>query len=175
MTSRETLECRIYMAEDAMYRRSDELNELESRLRDLTAAVHVALCESGQTLLEVKTGRIVRAVEIFEAGTDLNQIRAEAQRITSLKGLINGFERAITESAEMPDPGHPTVRFASILPPRADDPPRPGSSWLRTGGPARFGTCHRFANHAHDHLEHAPHFASDLKVLPGGHHQGPDL
>ncbi|HEX9410697.1 MAG TPA: hypothetical protein VF986_03255 [Actinomycetota bacterium] len=106
MTSRETLECRIYMAEDAMYRRSDELNrhlhELESRLNGLTAAVHRVLCETGRTPVEEKTGTIVQAVEAFEAGTDLGEIRALAERITSLKGLIEGFEREAAESFKMP-------------------------------------------------------------------------
>jgi len=106
MTSRGTLECRIYMAEDAMYRRSDELNrhlhELESRLNGLTAAVHRVLCETGRTPVEEKTGTIVQAVEAFEAGTDLGEIRALAERITSLKGLIEGFEREAAESFKMP-------------------------------------------------------------------------
>lgn len=107
MTSRETLECRIYVAEDSMYRRSDDLNrhlhELESRLKSLTAAVHQALCEDGRTPLEAKTGRIVQAVEAFEEGTDLAQITAEAERVKSMKGLIDNFERQIAESP--PGPG----------------------------------------------------------------------
>src|SRR5688572_467608 len=101
MTSREMLECRIYMAEDAMYRRSGELDrrlhELESRLKDLTGAVHVALCTGVSTPLEVKTGTILQAVEAFEAGLDLVEIKALAQRITSLKGLIDGYEREVEE------------------------------------------------------------------------------
>lgn len=108
MTSQETLECRIYMAEDAMYRRSDELNrhlhELESRLKGLNATVHHVLCETGETPLEEKTGTIVQAVEAFEAGTDLAEIRALAERVTSLTGLIEGFEREIAERAETPAP-----------------------------------------------------------------------
>jgi hypothetical protein len=103
MTSRETLECRIYMAEDAMYRRSGELDgrlhELESRLKDLTRAVHVALCTGGPTPLEVKTGTILQAVEAFEAGLDLIEIKALAERITSLKGLIDDYEREAEESS----------------------------------------------------------------------------
>jgi hypothetical protein len=109
MTTRETLDCRIYMAEDAMYRRSDELNthlhELESRLKDLTEAVHSALRESGRTPLEVKTSSIVQAVEAFEAGIDLSEIRAEAERVTSLKGLIEGYERDIAGGSGTPGPG----------------------------------------------------------------------
>ena len=89
-----------------MYRRSDELNrhlhELESRLNGLTAAVHRVLCETGRTPVEEKTGTIVQAVEAFEAGTDLGEIRALAERITSLKGLIEGFEREAAESFKMP-------------------------------------------------------------------------
>ncbi len=114
MTSRETLECRIYMAEDAMYRRSNDLNrhlhELESRLKTLTAAVHRALCEDGRTPLEAKTGRIVQAVEAFQGGTDLAQIAAEAERVSSLKGLIDDFEREISESAPGPNSeDHPAL------------------------------------------------------------------
>jgi len=94
------------MAEDAMYRRSDQLNrhlhELESRLEDLTAAVHRILCESGRTPLEMKASTIVQAIEAFEAGTDLSEIRALAERTTSLKGLIDGYERGIAESAGAP-------------------------------------------------------------------------
>ncbi len=104
MTSRETLECRIYMAEDAMYRRSDELNrnlhELEARLKDLTATVHKVLGGTGPTPLEAKTGAIVQAIEAFEAGIDLSQIRAAAERVKSLKGLIDGFKQEIVESAD---------------------------------------------------------------------------
>src|SRR2546423_13013006 len=90
------------MAEDAMYRRSDELNrqlhELESRLKGLTDAVHRVLCEDGLTPLEVKTSVIVQAIEAFDAGTDLSAIRAQAERVTSLKGLVDGFEREIAEA-----------------------------------------------------------------------------
>jgi hypothetical protein len=103
MRSRETLECRIYMAEDAMYRRSDDLNrhlhELESRLKDLVAEVHQALREEGRTPLEAKTGRIVQAIEGFHEGIDLARITAEAERVSSLKGLIADFEREVAESA----------------------------------------------------------------------------
>jgi hypothetical protein len=106
MTSRETLECRIYVAEDAMYRRSDELNrhlhDLESKLKDLLAGVHQALCEEGQTPLEAKTGRIVQAVEAFHGRIDLAQITAEAERVSSLKGLIADFERDVAESEPRP-------------------------------------------------------------------------
>jgi hypothetical protein len=106
MASRETLECRIYMAEDAMYRRSSELDrqlhELESRLKELTAAIHRVLCESGQTPLQVKSGSIVRAVEVFEASVDLGDIRAKAERVTSLKGLIGDYERELEDSSWMP-------------------------------------------------------------------------
>lgn len=103
MTSRETLECRIYVAEDAMYRRIGELDrrlhELESRLKDLTRAVHVALCTGGSTPLELKTGTILQAVEAFEAGLDLVEVKALAERIKSLKGLIDAYEREVEESS----------------------------------------------------------------------------
>lgn len=102
MTSPETLECRIYVAEDAMYRRSDELSrqlhEVESMLKSLTRLVHRELCESGRTPLEAKTRLIVQAIEDFQVGVDLDQIRAGLERITSLKGLIDGYERQIESS-----------------------------------------------------------------------------
>ena len=102
MTSRETLECRIYMAEDAMYRRSDELNrrlhELEARLKGLADGVHRVLCETGQTALEVKTVTIVQDVEAFEAATRLTEISALAERVASLRVLIDGFEKEIAEA-----------------------------------------------------------------------------
>ena len=106
MTSRETLECRIYMAEDAMYRRSADLNrhlhELESNLKVLVATVHHGLCDEGRTPLEAKTARIVQAVEAFREGSDLAQITAEAERVSSLKGLIADFERQVDEGAPRP-------------------------------------------------------------------------
>lgn len=99
-----------------MYRRSDELDrqlhELESRLKGLTGRVHDVLCESGQTPIEEKTGPIVQAVEAFEAGTGLADIRALAERVTSLKGLIEGFEREI---AERPETSAPTSEDRSVL------------------------------------------------------------
>ena len=94
------------MAEDAMYRRSGELDrrlhELESRLKKLTASIHLVLCESGQMPLEAKTNTIVRAVEAFQNGLDLGEIRSLAERITSLKGLIDDFERNI-KGPSMPE------------------------------------------------------------------------
>ncbi|HYT81151.1 MAG TPA: hypothetical protein VEQ37_18230 [Actinomycetota bacterium] len=111
MTSRETLECRIYMAEDAMYRRGDELDrrlhELESRLKDLTAAVHRVLCQTGGTPLEAKAGTIVKSVEVFEAGIALSEIRGLAERVTSLKRLVDDYEREFAESAEVPRASSP--------------------------------------------------------------------
>lgn len=105
MTSRETLECRTYVTEDALYRRSGDLDrllhELESRLKNLAAEVHRVLCEGGRMSLEVRTGMIVLAIEAFEAGTDLSQIRALAERISSLKGLIDEYEREIAEGTWM--------------------------------------------------------------------------
>jgi hypothetical protein len=106
MASLETIESRIFMAEDAMYRRSRELDrrlhELESRLKNLTASVHLVLCESGRIPLEAKTSTIVRAVEALQSGLDLDEIRVLAERITSLKGLVDDFEREI-ESPRAPE------------------------------------------------------------------------
>ncbi|MGH2554610.1 MAG: hypothetical protein ACRDHO_02700 [Actinomycetota bacterium] len=106
MSSRETIEGRIYLAEDAMYRRSGELNrqlhELESRLKDLTASVHRVLCESGRMPLEARTDSIVQAIEAFEAGIDLGEIRAKAGRVSSLRGLVECFERELEESSRVP-------------------------------------------------------------------------
>jgi hypothetical protein len=103
MTSPETLECRRYVAEGAMYRRSGELDrrlhELERRLRNLGDEVHRVLCESGQVPVETKTGAIARAIETFEAGIDLDEIRGLAERVQSLKGLIDGYEREIDDAA----------------------------------------------------------------------------
>jgi len=119
MTSREMLECRIYMAEDAMYRRSGELDrrlhELESRLKDLTRAVHFALCTSGRTPLEVKSATILQAVESFEAGLDLVEIKALAERITSLKGLIDDNEREVGGSSALASTTSEDRRVPEVL------------------------------------------------------------
>jgi hypothetical protein len=73
MTSLATLESRLFLAEDALYRRGGELNrqlhELESRLGSLTTAVHRALCERGRTPLEMRAGIIVQAIEAFETAS----------------------------------------------------------------------------------------------------------
>lgn len=102
MTSRETLECRIYTAEDAMYRQSDELNrrlhEMETGLKGLADSVHRLLCEPGRTPLEVRAGAIVKAVEDFDASTDLSEIKAEGEQVARAKGLIEGFEREIADT-----------------------------------------------------------------------------
>ena len=112
MTFRETLESKIDLAEDAVCRRSGELDrhlhELESRLKDLTAAVHRVRRESMS--LGARSSSIVRAVEAFEAGTDLWEIREEAERITSLRGLIDGYERELAEGAR---PG-PTPEYSQV-------------------------------------------------------------
>jgi hypothetical protein len=101
MTTRETIECRIYLLEDSLYRRSAELDrdlhDLEARLEDLTASVHRVLRESRRIPLETKTAVIARAIETFESGTDLDRIRAEAERIASLKALVDSYERQISE------------------------------------------------------------------------------
>jgi hypothetical protein len=119
MTSPETVECRIYMAEDVMYRRSDELNrhlhELEARLKDLVDAVHRELCESGRIAVDVKTDAIVCAVEAFEAGIDLSGIRAEAERVTSLKGLIGRYEREMLEATAIPGPRPEDVHTSELV------------------------------------------------------------
>ena len=105
MTSRETLECRIYMAGGVMYRRRDELNrhlhELGSRLEDLTTAVHRVLRQRGQAALEVNAASIVQAVEAFESGIALSEIRAKAEKVISLKGLIDGYDRELAEGSEL--------------------------------------------------------------------------
>jgi hypothetical protein len=102
MTSRETLECRIYTAEDAMYRQSDELNrrlhEMETGLKGLADSVHRLLCEPGPTPLEVRAGAIVQAVEDFDASTELSEIKAEGERVATAKNLIEGFEREIADT-----------------------------------------------------------------------------
>ena len=114
-TSRETLECRTYMAEDAMYRDSDalerKLHELEASLRNLTALIHRVLCESGRTPVQVKAHTIAEAVEAFESGFDVGEIETRAERIASLSGLIDQYEREL-ERAEAPPPAsdyHPVL------------------------------------------------------------------
>jgi hypothetical protein len=108
MTSRETLECRIYMTEDAMYQEGSKLDrhlhDLESGLVELNTLVHRLVCESGRMALDVKTGQIVRAVEAFEASIDLGEIKALADRITSLKGLVAGYEQEIEDLARPAGP-----------------------------------------------------------------------
>lgn len=102
MTSRETLECRIYTAEDAMYRQSDELNrrlhEMETGLKGLADSVHRLLCEPGRTPLEVRACAIVQAVEDFDAGTDISEIKAEGERVAAARAIIEGFEREISDT-----------------------------------------------------------------------------
>lgn len=97
MTSRATLECRIYMAEDSMYRQCDALDRglhrLESMLTDLAATVHRELCEGGPAPLEARAGTVARAVEAFEAAVDLGEIRDRAGRIRALKELVDDYQR----------------------------------------------------------------------------------
>lgn len=118
MTTRETLEGRIYLTEDALYRRSDELDrqlrELWLRLEDLTTAVHHMLWDRGSTPLEVKTGIIAQAIENFEAGIDLSAIRATAERITSLKGLVDNYEREI-ERLDVPGETFDATQNSGVL------------------------------------------------------------
>ena len=51
--------------------------------------------------LETETSTIAQAVDAFEAGIDLSHIRAEAERITSLKGLIDGYLQEIAEETRV--------------------------------------------------------------------------
>jgi hypothetical protein len=80
MTSRETLDCRIYMAEDAMHQEADDLgcrlSGVESDLRGLAEEVHRMLFDADRTPL---------------------QVRAQAEKVASFKGRIEGFEREIAE------------------------------------------------------------------------------
>jgi hypothetical protein len=107
MTTRDTLECRIYMTEDALYLRIGELDrrlhDLESRLKALSGEVHHVLCQGGRMSLAERTSRIVLAVERFEAGANLDRIRAIAGRVSSLKGLIDEYEREIERGPWMSD------------------------------------------------------------------------
>jgi len=150
MASREAIECRIYMAEDAMYRRSGELDrhlhDLESRLEDLTASVHRVLCETGQLPLEAKTGTIVQAIEAFETGIDLGEIRALAERVTSLKGLIDDFEREIVEGGWMSGATSEDPSLREVLARHAEDAKSPrgdhwGSPWIPTPAGGRERPC----------------------------------
>jgi hypothetical protein len=119
MTSRDMMETRIYMMENAIYRRSDDLNrhlhELESRLMALSETVHGELCEGGPVPLEVRTCHIVRAIEDFEASTDLDGIRAEGERIRSIKGLIDNYEREVREHFGVDGEGSETRRLVDEL------------------------------------------------------------
>jgi hypothetical protein len=109
MTSRETLECRIYMAEDAMYGHCDDLDrglhDLESELKDLTATVHHELCESSLTPLEERAAAVLRAVEAFAATVDLDRIRDQAERIVAGKDLVDGYRRELGRDTETPGEG----------------------------------------------------------------------
>jgi hypothetical protein len=119
MTTRDMMDTRIYMMEDAMHRRSDDLNrhlhELESRLKALSETVHSELCEGGPAPLEVKTCHIVRAIEDFEASTDLDGVQAEGERIRSIKGLIDNYEREVREHFGVDGEGSESPRLIDEL------------------------------------------------------------
>ena len=119
MTTREVLESRLYVAEDAMYRRGDELDhqlhELEAKLKGLTAAVHHELCETGRVPIAEKADDIVRAVEAFEAGVDLAQLRWLTDRVTSLRGSIETYEQQIEATRTTSD--HPAGAKVDVATP----------------------------------------------------------
>ena len=101
MTSPETLDCRTYMAEDAMHEQADDLGcrlyEVEADLRGLADEVHRMLFDAGRRPLQVRAVLILQAIEAFEARIDLTEIGTQAEKVASLKARIAGFEREIAE------------------------------------------------------------------------------
>ncbi len=99
MTSAQTLECRIYLTEDEMYRLGAELDrhlhDLESRLQHLTAEVHRVLCESGRIPLDEKVTTIIGSIGSFVADAARADLRSEADVITGLKDRVDSYMREI--------------------------------------------------------------------------------
>jgi hypothetical protein len=99
------------MAEDAMYRRSEDLNrslhELEASLESLTARIHVLLCRGGRMPLPERAERILEAVEAFEKRADLSSIREIVDRVLSLRAIADGYE---AELDAPPEPVPPPLR-----------------------------------------------------------------
>jgi hypothetical protein len=101
MTTRETLECRIYMAEDELYRQSGLLNrdlhDVETRLKGLNIEVHRVLCETGRMPLDLKAEAIVQALESFQAAVDVGHVKNEVGAIRAMKDLIATLERQVAD------------------------------------------------------------------------------
>jgi len=96
MTSRQTLDCRIYVAEDAMYRRSgmlnQELHKVEARIKALSDEIHRVLCRTAQTPMELKAEEIAVAIQAFERSIDIGLLRTEAAEVASLRATIETLE-----------------------------------------------------------------------------------
>lgn len=108
MTTRETLECRIYVAEDDLYRRSGQLNrdlhEVEERLKALNTDVHRVLCETGRMPLDLKAETITRALATFQSAVDVGHITNEAAAVRAAKALIATLERQLADRSFPTEP-----------------------------------------------------------------------
>jgi phage shock protein A len=112
MTEIETLECRIYMAEDEMYKASSELNrelhDLEHEIHALHARIEELVCRSGRVPAEAKALEVVGRVRSMTEEIDLGRIEEGARRVTEVKRRIEGYER------EMAVQRHPSARLRAV-------------------------------------------------------------
>ena len=106
MESVETIECRIYMAENDMFLAARtlaaELHDLESAIDGLRNRVHQTLCENGRQPVAAQARTILAEVSATVGSFDLTGIRRKTRDLEGLLARLEGLEEDRKAACERP-------------------------------------------------------------------------
>ena len=96
MDSVESIECRIYMAENDMYLAASnlaaDLHGLERAITELQGRVHTMVCESGRQPVASQARRVVADVTTTVEQLDLRAIRRRSRELEAMLVRLDQLE-----------------------------------------------------------------------------------